>query len=224
MWSNRAARRCAAALALGLLPLLGYAQAREPAVDSLRPTGPVTVTADRAEWEQNGAMIYSGNVALNSDTLKLKGDRLELRQHPGGQFEARVSGNPARLDHPGLKDRKGVVGPPVSAEARTLNYDSRSGVVDVLGNARLLRGQDEINGESIRYDVIARRIRAAGGAGGQVKIVIQPPPAAGKAAPAAPAPAVPAAPSAPPVPAPEPAPSPQSAPAPAPAPTPEPQP
>jgi lipopolysaccharide export system protein LptA len=166
-------------LALGLATGLAAAQQkRETAVDALRPTGPVTVTADRAEWEQNGAMVYSGNVQLSSDTLKLKGDRLELRQLADGQFTASVTGKPARLDHPGLKEKNGQAGPPVSAEARTLNYDSRTSMVDILGNAHLTRGKDQIDGDNIGYDAGARRIKAAGGEGGQVKIVIQPPPKA----------------------------------------------
>ena len=172
-------RNRAAELALGLALLLATglagAQKRDNAVDALRPTGPVTVTADRAEWEQNGAMVYSGNVQLSSDTLKLRGDRLELRQFDGGQFTASVTGKPARLDHPGLKDKSGTIGPPVSADARTLNYDSRNSIVDILGNAHLARGNDQIDGDNIRYDTAARRITAAGGEGGRVKIVIQPP-------------------------------------------------
>jgi len=202
MWRNRRARPL---LALALAAVAGVAAAqqnRNPAIDSLRPTGPVTVTADRAEWEQNGAMIYTGNVLLTSDTLKLKGDRLELRQLPDGQFTASITGNPATMDHPGLREKDGRIGPPVGARARTLNYDSRSSMVDVLGNAQLTRGTDAINGEDIHYDVAARRIRAAGGQGGQVKIVIQPPPkgasSGGSSSPAAPrSPAPPPPPAAP---------------------------
>ncbi|HSW13897.1 MAG TPA: lipopolysaccharide transport periplasmic protein LptA [Solimonas sp.] len=187
-------------LALGLAALAGIAaaqQGRNATMDSLRPTGPVTVTADRADWEQSGVMVYTGNVLLSSDTLKLKGDRLELRQLADGQFTASVTGNPAQLDHPGLKEKDGSIGPPVGARAKTLNYDSRSSMVDILGNAQLTRGEDAINGDDIHYDVAQRRIRAAGGQGGQVRIVIQPPPAkgsggsssgGGRAAPAARAP------------------------------------
>lgn len=176
MWRNRAARPLLALALAGVAGMAAAQQNRSPAIDSLRPTGPVTVTADRAEWEQNGAMIYTGNVLLTSDTLKLKGDRLELRQLADGQFTASITGNPATLDHPGLREKDGRVGPPVGARAKTLNYDSRTSMVDVLGNAVLTRGSDAINGEDIHYDAAARRIRAAGGQGGQVKIVIQPPP------------------------------------------------
>ncbi len=193
MWRRRAAR---AVIALSLLASgLAGAQGDGKSVnDSLRPSGPVTITADRAEWEQDGAMIYSGNVLLTSDTLKLVGDRLELRQFAGGEIEARITGNPARMDHPGLIEKNGEPGPPVSAQARTLTYDSRSSMVDLTGNGRLTRGQDAIDGEDIRYDVAARRIRALGGQNGQVKIVIQPPPPRGGAKAAAERPAPPAPP------------------------------
>src|SRR3546814_3617468 len=37
--------------------------------EELRPSGPVTVKADRAERVQNNQMKYSGNVSMSSDTL-----------------------------------------------------------------------------------------------------------------------------------------------------------
>lgn len=170
----------------------------------LRPSGPVTVTADRAEWEKGGAMVYTGKVKLVSDDLELNGDRLELRQSSDGEFEARVSGAPALLDHAGVSAQEGEPALPVRARASTLIYDSREEVVEVAGNANLQRGTDEISGETIRYDVVRRRIQATGSEGGQVKIVIQPPqggnagdgtprrrpaPEAGRAPQAAPSPA-----------------------------------
>ena len=175
--------RCA--LVVGLLALLAGLPAR--AQDNLRITGPVTVTSDRAEWEKGGVMLYSGKVQLSSETLKLNGDTLELRQFGQGQFEAKVNGAPARLDHAGEPARGGrEASPPVTAQARKLTYDTRNGLIEISGGAHLTRGKDEITGDTIRYDVNARRIRAAGGEGGQVRIVIQPPPQKDK--PAAPAP------------------------------------
>ena len=144
---------------------------------SLRPTGPVKINANNAEWEKGGAMVYTGNVRLESGDLKLKGDRLHLKQFDDGQFQATVDGAPATLDHAGLA-QAGSDGerPPVSATAKQLTYDSRNDIVEIAGNALLTRGTDKIRGDSIRYDVIKRRIQAAGGEGGQVQIEIQPPP------------------------------------------------
>lgn len=144
--------------------------------DALRPTGPVTITADRAEWSKIGVMIYVGKVSLVSDKLKMNGDRLELTQFPNDQYTAKITGSLAHLDHAGEPNEKGEPTPNVTADASTLIYDSRTSMVDVIDNAHMTRGKDEVTGSNIRYNVAERRIQATGGDGGQVKIVIQPPP------------------------------------------------
>ncbi|HWU67387.1 MAG TPA: lipopolysaccharide transport periplasmic protein LptA [Stenotrophobium sp.] len=143
----------------------------------MRPEGPVTVTADHAEWQKDGVMTYSGHVLLVSSSLTLKGDRIELQQQPDGQYTAKVDGRPAQMDHAASVDGNGQPSPPVSATADSLRYDSLSSVVDLIGHSVLTRGKDQITGSSIRYNVDERRIEAAGNSsGGQVRIVIQPPP------------------------------------------------
>lgn len=144
-------------------------------LESLRPTGPVTLTADSAEWIEGGEMQYLGNVTLRSDTLTLRGDRMTVTQPDEGQFQAQVVGSPAQLDHAGTPGAQGAAAQAVSARATRIDYDSRAGVVRLSGNARLQRGSDEVSGEQIEYIVSERRVRAAGGTGSQVRIVIQPP-------------------------------------------------
>lgn len=145
--------------------------ARPPArSDIALPRGPIKITAERAELERRETALYRGNVRLVSDNLVLTGDRLELRQPVKGQFEARLTGTPARLTHTGENET-----PPVSASAETLLYDTQSGIVDLSGAATLERGGDAVSGHSIRYYVAERRISATGVDGNQVQIVIQPP-------------------------------------------------
>ena len=167
---------CAAAL-LALAALAAHAQAPVPAddVEALRPTGPVTLTADRGEWIDGGEMRYEGNVALESDNLKLSGQSMTVTQHEDGAFDAQILGAPAHLDHRAREGAQGVAGQNVTAQGRRIDYDSRSGVIQLQGDARLLRGGDEVEGERIDYIVAERRVRASGGDGGQVRIVIQPP-------------------------------------------------
>lgn len=182
---NRAAeatlrlRRPAAALLCMLLLATAGAQAQDTdsrtQLEALRPTGPVTLTADSAEWVQGGEMQYQGNVSLQSDTLQLRGDRMTVTQSADGQFQAQVLGAPAHLDHAGSPAAEGLAAQAVSAEAGRIDYDSRQGVIRLSQNARLVRGGDEVTGEQIDYIVAERRIKAAGGQGGQVRIVIQPP-------------------------------------------------
>jgi len=146
------------------------------ALDALRPTGPVTVKADRVEWVQDNMMKYAGRVSMVSNTLSVLGDSMDIKQAADGQFEAWVRGNPAKLDHAADAKASGVAAQPVHAEAREIHYDSRSGTVNMTGNAILKRGSDIVDGNTIGYIVPERRIRAAGGGNGQVTITFQPPP------------------------------------------------
>lgn len=137
--------------------------------------GPITVTADEAEWSDNQQMAYRGDVRLASDTLELTGDRLVLTQPEGGALKALIEGAPAALRHRSLGDN-GAAQPPVAARAERLDYDAATGWVILEGNARLTRGEDSIDGATIRYNLRERRVQATSGNGGaQVRIVIQPP-------------------------------------------------
>lgn len=174
---SRAVKTFAALLlAAALAPALAAPAKKASSTDALRPTGPVTITADRAEWSKAGVMIYTGNVSLSSDKLQMSGERLELTQFPNSQYTSKITGSPAHLEHAGEPNEKGEPTPTITADASTLLYDSRTSVVDVIGNAKMTRGKDEVTGSNIRYNVAERRIQATGGDGGQVKIVIQPPP------------------------------------------------
>lgn len=151
----------------------GSAMAQQTGVTT---RGPITVTADEAEWQDGNLMRYRGNVLMASPEFSLRGDRLELEQPPSG-ITAKIMGAPATLTHLGGAQLNGRPAPEVSASASNLTYDAATGWIDLDGDARLTRGADSIDGTRIRYNLLERRIQASGtGAGGQVRIVIQPPP------------------------------------------------
>jgi lipopolysaccharide export system protein LptA len=170
-------RRAEAWAALCALALCGLAQAQDAATPRPAYRGPVTITADTAEWQENGVTQYRGNVRLVTEQFQFSGNRMELRQLADGQFDAVVEGNPALLTHttPTAQGETPAKAQNISARAQRLSYNSASGIAELSGNARLTRGADEIAGESIRYNVAERRIQAAGSNGSQVKIIIQPP-------------------------------------------------
>lgn len=165
------------AISVLMLLVLGSAQAapkpQAPKVPSVgRPSGPITITAKSGEW-QDGVMIYLGDVAMTSNTLELKGARLELRQ-PGGSkspYEIILTGEPAVMKHAPEtpKDQ------PVMANAKKIVYQSATQDVDLSGGAHVEQGKNEINGESVRYNVTARRLAANGGDNGQVRFVLDVP-------------------------------------------------
>jgi len=174
----------ASALALALAAMASLAAAAlppqpqktsRPAAD-VRLKSPIKITAERAELERREFALYRGRVRLVSDDMVLTGDRLELRQPGQGQFEARLTGAPARLDHPG-----DAQGPPVTASATEIVYDTRTATVDLNGSVQLARGADQLSGNQVRYYLAARRISANGSDDGQIHLTITPPPKAEKA-------------------------------------------
>ena len=149
-----------------------------------RLRGPIKITAERAELDHRQTALYRGNVKLTSPDLVLTGDRLELKQPVRGQFEALLTGRPARLTHHGVGQA-----PAVSAQARQIVYDTRTSVVNLTGGAQLERGADTVSSETIRYELAQRRNSASGAEGGQVQIVIEQPEGLKLPGEAAPAPA-----------------------------------
>jgi lipopolysaccharide export system protein LptA len=163
---SRRIERALVALLLGMTLTGAAAPAPE------RPRGPIKITAQRAELEHREYALYRGKVRMESQGIVLTGERLELRQPAKGQYQAKLTGAPAHLDHPG--DANG--GTPVSASAATIVYDTRTAVVDLSGGVQLARGEDQLSGTQVRYNVDARRITASGSGAGQVQITITPPP------------------------------------------------
>ncbi len=210
--------RNAAALLLALLPALAWAQdastvaantaakpnkmdqtkdqlTKLPSAADLKPSGPVTINANKAELVQGNSAVYVGNVTLDSDTLKMDGDRLELKRAADGQYTAKITGAPAHMSHAG----NGPDNPPVTARAKTMTYDSRSGVIDLAGDALMTRGDDKTTAETIRYHVLEQRYEASGGGDGNGRVTIVIPQVNAPAPATAPASTAPAA--APPAPA-----------------------
>ena len=180
-------------LAAAVLALLATAAASQGSVTptkasgtSTRLRGPIKITAERAELERREYALYRGRVRLESNDMVMTGDRLELRQPDRGQFEAKLTSAPARLDHPGTDKA-----PAVTASAQQIVYDTRTATIDLSGGVQLARGTDVLNSGQVRYNVAARRISAAGDGASQVQITITPPQnedPAPKAAPKTPAP------------------------------------
>lgn len=133
-----------------------------------RPEGPITVTAEHADWNADGLMIYEGAVVMRSATLELRGQRVEVRRTAPDQYQARIEGTPAELTQTAEAPT-----PAVRASAERMFLDSQAGLVELDRRAQLARGGETLSGETIRYDFLGRRIRAGGGAQGPVRIDIQ---------------------------------------------------
>jgi lipopolysaccharide export system protein LptA len=133
-------------------------------------------------------VVFAGNVVLTQGTLRIRANRLELREGPDGQREAAALGaDGAPAD---FREKREGLNEFVEGRARRIDYDSRSDVLKLEGQAqvRRLRGEgpnsevaDEITGERITWDNSAEFFRvqaapgSAGAPAGRVRAVIAPP-------------------------------------------------
>ena len=131
---------------------------------------PVKISADSLELDQkNQSTTYSGNVLLTQGEMRLTADSLTVFVKSGklGHIEAR--GEPAHFESQ-LKDGTTVVG-----EARELRFDSTAGLLTLIGNSRLVQGQNRIGNDFIEYDLNRGNLKAGGKkAKKRVEVTFQP--------------------------------------------------
>jgi lipopolysaccharide export system protein LptA len=145
-----------------------------PSAEDLRPSGPVTITADRSDWVRGQSMLLVGNVVVVSDTMTLRGDQADVQQFPDGNYLVHLVGTPSHVDHPA----NGPDNPRLIGDSKTMDYDSRTHILTMTTEAHAVRGNDDITGDVIRYHVIERHVEASSLPGAkQVHIVLQPTPA-----------------------------------------------
>ncbi len=131
----------------------------------------VQIEADEAELsELRDTSIYRGNVTLTRGPLSMRGDELKIHRDPdSGRITATLSGRPATATHRTPEDPE-----PVVASAQRIVYVTQVEILELAGDARIQRGADQLQGDTVRYDVGNARIQADGGKE-RVRIVINPP-------------------------------------------------
>jgi len=162
-------RRLVSALFLLVLPMVS--SAAEPAA----PTQPITVEADRLEMDNaSGTSHYQGNVVMTQGGLVLRADSVTLNSKGSALQLAVANGSPVYLERPDPE-----TGEVIKASASHMEYQIAKGLLEMSGQARLLRGKDEFSGEHIVYELDNRIVRATGKSkegeeGGRVRVILQP--------------------------------------------------
>ncbi|MFZ5541407.1 MAG: lipopolysaccharide transport periplasmic protein LptA [Pseudomonadota bacterium] len=169
---------------------------------------PTQIVADRFVGDDlKQTVVYSGNVVLTRGTLRITGERMELREDPERYRYAVVTAAPGKLAS--FRQRRDATTPGVDeyveGYAERIEYDERAETVKFIGRAqwrRLENGQprDELSGNLIVYDSRNSKYWAEGAVDsaqgdGRVRTIIAPRGEAPHAAPAAdlkPAPVAPA--------------------------------
>lgn len=136
---------------------------------------PVNLEADTVTLDDiKKVSVYQGNVILSQGTLMLRADRLQVTQNDKGLDKLNASGRPVAF-------RQKVEGRDEFIEgfAERIEYSSTSGQLELIGQAQLRRGSDELRGAQISYNAETEFYKVIGQPGantptGRVRAVIRP--------------------------------------------------
>lgn len=129
---------------------------------------PIHVNADKAEFtETAGESVYIGNVDLRRGDLRMTGSRLKVTRNPNtAELRAILVGSPATITQPDPQ-----TGKTVTAQAKQIDYYSVEEVLIMKGDAKIMRGAEQMAGERIRYYPATKKIIADES---RIEIVIDP--------------------------------------------------
>ncbi|MCS7100782.1 MAG: lipopolysaccharide transport periplasmic protein LptA [Burkholderiaceae bacterium] len=162
---------------------------------------PLLVEAQKGSYNDLKQIgVFTGNVIVTKGTLRITGERVEVRKDPEGYEYAVVTAAPGKLAQ--FRQRRDPSRPGVEeiieGESERIEYDGRAETVKLIAQAKLVRlenalPRDELRGKLIVYDHRSAQYSADGDAAGEgrVRAVIAPresPPPAASPAPLRPAP------------------------------------
>ncbi|HWG69240.1 MAG TPA: lipopolysaccharide transport periplasmic protein LptA [Steroidobacteraceae bacterium] len=137
--------------------------------------GSMSVAADLAQATgldfDNSRWMFHGNVKITMDQGQLSSDEADVTFAKKLLAKAVVNGNPASFEQ-----RIAKTGKLAQGHADSIDYDVAKGVVHFSKNAWLSDGQNEIRGESLKYNVLSQNIVAESSEQGsqRVHIIITP--------------------------------------------------
>jgi lipopolysaccharide export system protein LptA len=138
---------------------------------------PVNLEADTVTLDDvRKVSVYEGNVILSQGTLMLRADRVQVTQTASGLDKVVATGRPVAF-------RQKVDGRDEFIEgfANRIEYDSVNSQLELIGQAQLRRGSDELRGAQISYNANTEFYKVVGQPdaktpSGRVRAVIRPKP------------------------------------------------
>lgn len=146
-------------------------------------TKPVNLEADTVTLDDiKKISVYQGNVILSQGTLMLRADRVQVTQNASGLDKVSATGRPVAF-------RQKVEGRDEFIEgfANRIEFDSTNSQLELIGQAQLRRGSDELRGAQISYNATTEFYKVIGQPdaktpSGRVRAVIRPKPSANQPA------------------------------------------
>jgi len=160
--------RALAMIIMLAIPTLAHAEK----ADKSRP---VNLEADSVTLDDiKKTSLYLGNVVLSQGTLMLRADQVQTTQNDQGLHQVSAVGHPVAFRQK-LDGREEYI----EGFADRIEFDNVKSQLELIGNAKLRRGQDELRGAQISYNASTEFYRVIGQANaqspaGRVRAVIRP--------------------------------------------------
>jgi lipopolysaccharide transport protein LptA len=143
--------------------------------------GNMSISADQGQATKhtsgldfdNSVWVFRGNVKITMEQGQLTSDDAQITFANKVISKAVADGKPAEFEEPIAKTGKMARG-----HANTIDYDVATNQVHFSKGAYLSNGDNEIHGESLRYNVLTQTVMAVEAEQGseRVHIIITPPP------------------------------------------------
>lgn len=131
---------------------------------------PVYIDADRVEFDEaKGLNTYTGKVVVVQGTLRIDADKLVIHMTNRKPTRYVATGNPARYKQQPKPDEGDVVG-----TGKELVYTVDNKTLTMRGDAQVTRSGDQFQGDQLVYDTVRDLVTGTGGAGGRIRMIIQP--------------------------------------------------
>lgn len=113
---------------------------------------PTNIEANKMSSDDARRMtIFEGNVVLSKGTVRVRADRIVVRQDADGFQYSTAYGKPVRFRQKG-EPKDGCEGVWTDGEALRIEIDERNEKVELFDKARVTRDQDVVNGDYIFLD------------------------------------------------------------------------
>ena len=138
---------------------------------------PVNLEADTVTLDDiRKVSTYQGNVVLTQGTLMLRADHLQVTQNADGLDKVSATGRPVAF-----RQKADGRDEYIEGFADRIEYDGVNNQIELIGQARLRRGTDELRGAQISYNANTGFYKVVGQPNaktpsGRVRAVIRPKP------------------------------------------------
>ncbi|OYX32536.1 MAG: lipopolysaccharide transport periplasmic protein LptA [Hydrogenophilales bacterium 32-62-9] len=140
---------------------------------------PVNIEADTVTLDDvKKISVYSGNVILTQGTLLLRADRVQATQNATGLDKLSAAGRPVTFRQK-LDGSDDVI----EGQSNRIEFDSVNNQLELIGQAQLQRGGDQLRGAQISYNANTGFYKVVGqpnatSPSGRVRATIMPKPRA----------------------------------------------